>query len=486
MPSPADRELERGGQGGQGSPFRGSRLARLWAGFREALRGGEQDYTRGSITRPIFLLAVPMVLEMIMQSVFMLVDSLFVSRLGAEAMAAVGLTAVVFALVLTLANGLAKATTAMVARRTGEKRLRAAAQVADQALILGSIIAILLGIAGALSAGRILAWMGASPGVVEVGVTYTAITLGGSITLFFVLIGNSVLRGAGDAALAMRSLWLANGLNVILDPILIFGFGPVPALGLNGAAWASVIGWATAGCYQVWILSSGRGRLRVRATDLRFEREVVFGLVRVALPASLDNVLGSASYLLLYRIIALFGSPALAAFTICTRLFMFAECPSWGFANAAAALVGQNLGAKRPWRAEKTAWRVGFYNMLIQGTIGILYMVFSEHLMRLFSTDLEVIALGRDCLLWVSAGYMLYGFGNVISQSFAGAGDTVTPTLINAGAMWLCQIPLAYTLAVTMGFGPQGVFLALLISESTLAAMVILVFRQGYWKTKQI
>ncbi len=460
--------------------------ARLWAEFREALRGGERDYTRGSISRPIFLLGVPMVLEMVMQSVFMLVDSLFVSRLGAEAMAVVGLTAVVFSLVLTLAHGLGEATTAMIARRTGEKRLRAAGQVADQALVLGSIIALVVGAGGALSAGRILTWMGASPTMASAGVTYMAITLGGSITLFFVLIGNSILRGAGDAALAMRSLWLANGLNVVLDPVLIFGFGPIPALGLTGAALASVIGWGIAGIYQVWILGGGRGRLRVRFAELRFERPVISGLVRVALPASLDNVLGSGSYLLLFRIIALFGSPALAAFTICSRLFLFAECPSWGFGNAAAALVGQNLGARRAGRAERTAWRVGFYNMLIQGTIGILYMVFAVPLMRLFSSDPQVIALGRECLLWVSAGYMLYGYGNVISQSFSGAGDTVTPTLINAGAMWLCQLPLAYILAVTLDLGPRGVFVALLVSESILALAVMLVFRQGLWKKKQI
>ncbi len=462
------------------------RPRRFWAAFRDAMRGSERDYTRGPISQPIFLLAIPMVLEMIMQSAFMLVDSLFVSRLGAEAMAVVGLTAVVFSLILTLAHGLGKATTAMIARRIGEKRFRAASRAAAQALGLGSLIAVLVGAAGALSAGRILAWMGASESLVSTGLDYMVITLGGSITLFFVLIGNSILRGAGNAVLALRSLWLANGLNIVLDPILIFGVGPIPALGLIGAAWASVIGWGLAGVYQMWIFSSGRGRLSVGLRDLKLDPAVLSGLVRVALPATLDNVLGTASYLLLYRIVALFGSSALAAFTICTRLFLLADSPSWGFANAAAALVGQNLGADRPGRAERTAWRVAFYNMLIQGAIGISYMVFAEPLMRLFSTDPEVIALGVNCLLWVSAGYMLYGAGTVISQSFSGAGDTVTPTLINAAAMWLCQIPLAYSLSVTLAMGPQGVFIALLISESVLAVVTILAFKRGLWKGKKI
>ncbi len=463
-----------------------TRLAGFWARLREALRGSEKDYTRGSISQPIFLLGIPMVLEMVMQSAFMLVDSLFVARLGSEAIAVVGLTAVVFSLVLTLAHGLGEATTAMVARRTGEKRFRAAAQAAALALALGSTIAVLVGAAGALSAARILTWMGASESLASVGLTYMAITLGGSITLFFVLIGNSILRGAGDAALALRSLWLANGLNIVLDPILIFGLGPIPALGLIGAALASVAGWGIAGLYQIWILSGDRGRLSLGWADLTLDRAIVAGLVRVALPASLNNLLGSASYLLLFRVVALFGSPALAAFTICTRLFLLAESPSWGFSNASAALVGQNLGAGRPWRAERTAWRVAFYNMLIQGAIGFSYMAFAEPLIRLFSSDPQVIDLGVSCLRWVSAGYMLYGYGNVISLSFSGAGDTVTPTLINAGAMWLCQIPLAYLLSVTLALGPRGVFIALLISESILALVVVLVFRRGRWKTQKI
>ncbi len=462
------------------------RPAGFWTRLSAALRGSERDYTRGSISQPIFLLAIPMVLEMVMQSAFMLVDSLFVSRLGSEAMAVVGLTAVVFSLVLTLAHGLGEATTAMVARRAGEKRFSAAAQAAAQALTLGSAIAIVVGAVGALSADRILTWMGASASLANTGLDYMAITLGGSITLFFVLIGNSILRGAGDAALALRSLWLANGLNIVLDPILIFGLGPVPAFGLIGAAMASVTGWGIAGVYQIWILTRGRGRLRIRRQDLKLDRQVLVGLVRIAVPASLDNMLGSASYLLLFRIVALFGSPALAAFTICTRLFLLAESPSWGFGNAAAALVGQNMGAGRPWRAERTAWRVAFYNMLIQGTIGILYMTFAGSLMRLFSNDREVIEIGTSCLLWVAAGYMIYGYGNVISQSFSGAGDTVTPTLINAGAMWLCQIPLAYSLAVVLAFGPRGVFIALLVSESILALVTVAVFKRGLWKKTEV
>ena len=456
------------------------------ASLREALRGSERDFTRGSISRPIFLMAIPMVLETVMQSIFMLVDSLFVARLGADAMAAVGLTAVVLSVMLTMAHGLGEATNAMIARRAGEKDLPAAARIAVQALALGSLIAILAGAAGALAAGRILAWMGASPSVVSTGTAYAAIHLGGSIVLFFVLIGNSALRGAGDAALSLRCLWLANGLNVVLDPILIFGLGPFPALGLIGAAIASVAGWGVAGLYQIRILARGRGRLRVGRAELAVDRRVIGGLTRLAVPATLDHLLGSASYLLLFRIVALFGSPVLAAFTICSRLFLFAESPSWGFANAAASLVGQNLGAGRAGRAERTAWRVAGVSLLIQGAIGACLMLFATPLMRLFTAEGQVIVAGRSCLLWVCAGYALYGCGNVIGQSFSGAGDTLTPTVINAGAMWLCQIPLAYVLSVTLGYGPQGVFAALLISESLLALANVVVFRRGTWKKKRV
>ncbi len=462
------------------------RPARLRTRLRDALSGSEQDYTRGSISRPIFLLAVPMVLETVMQSAFMVVDSLFVARLGANAMAAVGLTAVVFSVILTLAHGLGEATTAIVARRTGEKRLQAAARTMVQALALGSTLAILAGIAGALGAGRILVWMGAAPSMVSAGVAYTAINLGGSIVLYFVLIGNSALRGAGDAALALRCLWLANGLNILLDPILIFGLGPIPALGLIGAAVASVTGWGVAGLYQIWLFTRGRGRLRVGRADLALERKVMVNLVRLAVPATLDNLLGTASYLLLYRIVAVFGSPVLAAFTICTRLFQFAESPSWGFANAAATLVGQNLGAGRAERAERTAWRVAGINILMQGAIGACLMIFATPLMRLFTADPQVIAAGRSCLLWVGAGYALYGCGQVLSSSLSGAGDTKTPAVVNAGAMWLCQIPVAYLLSISLGLGAQGVFIALLVSESLLALAMIVAFRRGAWRRKQV
>ena len=461
-------------------------VRRWWRSMRRALGGGEHDYTRGSISKPIFLLAVPMVLEMVMQSAFLLVDSFFVSRLGAEAMAAVGLTVVVFALVLTLSQGLGEATTAMVARRIGEKRPAEAARAAAQALALSSILAILVGIAGWMLAGDILTWMGASDEVRDIGTVYMEINLGGAITLFFVSVGNCVLRGAGDAHLALRSLWLANGLNIVLDPLLIFGLGPFPELGLAGAALASVIGWGCAGLYLIWLLTSGRGRLRIRASDLSVNLGILSGLARVGLPASLNNALGSASYLLLFRIVAIFGSSALAAFTICARLFMFAESPSWGMSNTAASLVGQNLGAGKASRAARTAWRVGFYNMISQGAIGLSFVIFAEPLMRLFSRDPEVIAIGKEGLLWVSAGYLLYGYGHVIGQSFSGAGDTVTPTVVNAFSMWLCQIPLAYLLAVVWGFGPLGVFQALLISESLLALVMIAMFRRGKWKTKRI
>ena len=462
------------------------RLARLWQELRGTVRDADRDYTRGPLSRPIFLLAVPMVLETVMQSVFMLVDSLFVSRLGAEAMAAVGLTAVVFALVLTLAYGLGEATTATVARRVGEQRLAPAAKAAAQALVLGSTVALIVGFTGWAFAGRILTWMGASAGVRETGTTYAEITLGGAIALFFVLIGNCALRGAGDAHLALRTLWLANGLNIGLDPLLIFGWGPFPELGLTGAALASVLGWGIAGYYQVWILASGRSRLRIRADDLAPDWRVLGSLTRIGLPASLNNVLGTASYLLLFRIVAIFGSSALAAFTICSRLFQLAEAPSWGLSNASAALVGQNLGAGHSRRAERTAWRVGVYNMLSQGALGVSFMIFAEPLMRLFSQDPAVIDLGKQGLIWVGAGYLLYGYGTVLGQSFSGAGDTVTPAVLNAVAMWLGQIPLAYALAVALDFGLLGVFLALLISESLLAIVMIEMFRRGKWKGKRV
>jgi putative MATE family efflux protein len=467
-------------------PPRG-RIAGLWAELRLAVAGTHTDFTSGSIGRAIFLLAVPMVLEMLMESLFGICDIFFVSRLGAEAVATVGFTESLLTLVVfATAVGLSMATTAMVARRIGEKDRDGAAVAAVQAIIIGTVFALLLGIPGALGAKHLLSMMGGSEQVVAGGATYTAVMMGGSITIYLLFLINAVFRGAGDAAIAMRVLWVANGINLILDPCLIFGLGPFPEMGLTGAAVATTIGRGVGVLLQLWALFRGSRRFAVTLDKLRLAPAVMTRLIRVSLGGIVQFAIATSSWVGLVRIIALFGDAAVAGYTVALKLIVFAILPSWGMSNAAASLVGQNLGAGQPERAETSVWRTGFYNMLFLLAVAVVFITFAPALIGIFTSDPDVLAYGVDCLRWVSYGYGFYAWGMVVSQSFNGAGDTWTPTWINLFCHWLFEIPFAYLLATRFDFGARGVFIGIMVSEAMLALVSIVLFRRGRWKTREI
>jgi putative MATE family efflux protein len=427
-----------------------------------------------------------MVLELSMEAVFAVCDVFWVARLGPEAVATVGLTEAMLTIIFAVATGLAMGTTALVSRRIGENNRPAAVTAAVQSIYLGIATAIPISLAGLLFAGPLLGLMGASSEVVEMGVGYNRVMLGGNVTILLLFLINGVFRGVGDAVIAMRSLWLANIINIILDPLLIFGWGPFPELGVTGAAVATTIARGLGVVYQVWMLASSRGRLRIRWQDLPFNLPVLWNLVKISLGGILQFSIATASWMALVRIIALFGSHALAGYTIAIRVIIFAILPSWGMANAAATLVGQNLGAGKPKRAEKSVWVTALANMGFLAGITLIFVFFAETITGWFTSEAAVIPYGVDCLRFISYGYVFYAWGMVITQAFNGAGDTYTPTLINLALYWCFQIPLAYILAIPVGLEAKGVFVAIAISESLLAVVAILVFRRGKWKSKKV
>jgi putative MATE family efflux protein len=456
---------------------------RFWSTVREALRGSEQDYTKGPIGRAIFLLAIPMVLEMAMESVFAVTDVFFVGRLGPDAVATVGLTESMLTLVYALAMGLGMGTTAVVARRIGEKDREGAANAAVQALALGAGGAAVLGGLGVAFAPRLLALMGASPAVLQIGSGYTRVMLGGEATIVLIFVVNAVFRGAGDAAIAMRVLWLANAINIVLGPCFIFGLGPFPELGVTGAAVATTIGRGTGALYAIIRLLRPGSRIAVSRRHLRLDVPVMRTVARLSGSGALQSIVGMASWIGLVRIVATFGSQALAGYTIGIRIIIFALLPSWGMSNAAATMVGQALGARDPDRAEKSVWRACLYNLAFLGGIGLVFVVFARPIVSVFTSDQVVLAYATDCLRIVAAGFAFYAYGMVLLQSFNGAGDTRTPTWLNLIVFWIWEIPLAWVLAVPLGMGPRGTFLAVAISFSTLAVLAGAIFRRGRWKT---
>jgi putative MATE family efflux protein len=458
----------------------------LWRDLRDAVRGTQQDFTEGAIGRAALLLAVPMVLEMVMESLFGIVDVFFVARLGADAVATVGLTESLLTLVFGVAMGLSMATTAMVARRTGEKDPEGASIAAVHSIGIGIVVSVIVAISGFSYAPRLLSLMGASPTIVQSGSTYTRVMLGGVASIFLLFLINGIFRGAGDAVIAMRALWIANGINIILDPCLVNGWGPFPRLGVTGAAVGTTIGRSVGVAYQLWKLFGGSRRIQVNWRRVRLDPDVLQRLLRVSISGMFQFMISTASWLGLVRIAAMFGSAAIAGYTIAIRVIIFAILPSWGMSNAAATLVGQNLGAGKPDRAEHSVWLTGFYNMCFLAGVAILFVTFAERIIWIFTDDPAVLPLGVACLRFVSYGYVFYAYGMVMVQAFNGAGDTVTPTFINLFCYWLWQIPLAYTLAVKTPMGPRGVFLAIAISESTLAVVAMIFFRRGRWKKQKI
>ena len=459
----------------------------LWASLVEAVRGSHQDYTTGSLNRAILLLAVPMVLEMVLESLFAVVDVFWVGRLGANAVATVGLTESMLSLVFSVAMGLSLSTTAMVARRIGEKDPEGAAVAGVQAIALGLMISLAIGLPCGLFAPNLLRLMGASPEIVATGSGYTRICLGGSFAVLLLFLNNAIFRGAGDAAIAMRLLWVSNIINLVLDPCLIFGWGPFPRLGVTGAALATLIGRSIGVLYQFYRLMRGTERLRILAeSGSPAVERARGGSIRVSLTGILQFAIAHTSWIGLVRIVSIFGAAALAGYTIAIRIVIFVILPSWGLSNAAATLVGQNLGAGHPERAEKAVWRTGLYNVIFLGLIGVIFIFFSEPIVRLFTHDPEVVPLGAACLRIISYGNLGYAYFMVMMQAFNGAGDTITPTIVNFFGFWLFEIPLAYWLSIPLHMRSNGVFFSIAIAESAMAVASAILFKQGRWKKQKI
>ena len=451
-----------------------------WRFLREAISGTTQDFTEGSLTRGIALLAIPTILEMVMESTFGVVDACWVARLGADAMAAVGLTEALVVLVFAIALGLAMAATATVARRTGEHDPDGASVAAVQAIGSGIAIAILLGIAGYMLAPRLLAFMHATPAVIQTGSGFARIILGGNYAIVMIFLINGIFRGSGDAAIAMRTLWMANLINMVLDPCFIYGLGPFPKLGVAGAAVATTTGRSLGVAYQLYMLSSGRARVTIARRHLRIDWPVLARLFRVARTAMVQYFIATASWLSLARINAGFGSDSVAGYSLAIRIILFALMPSWGICSAAATLVGQNLGAKRPDRSERAVWLAGLYNMSFLTLVGILFVAGARWLVGLFHPAPGVLPVAVSCLQIVSLGYPFYAWGMIMEQAFNGAGDSATPTWINFGCYWMLQIPLAWYLSAHIG--PKGIYFAICGAESVLAVVSVILFRRGTWK----
>ncbi len=458
----------------------------LWKSIREAVRGSHQDFTTGSLNRAILLLAIPMVLEMVLESLFAVVDVFWVGRLGADAVATVGLTESLLSLVFAVGLGLSLSTTAMVARRIGEKDPNGAAVAGVQAIVIGLAVSLAIGLPCFFFAPRLLQLMGASPQVVAVGSSYARIALGGSGAILMLFLNNAIFRGAGDAAIAMRLLWVSNIINLVLDPCLIFGLGPFPKLGVTGAALATFTGRSIGVGYQFYRLLRGSERIRILRQHIRINLSVLLRLVRVSLTGILQFAIAHTSWIGLVRIVSIFGSAALAGYTIAIRIVIFIILPSWGLSNAAATLVGQNLGAKQPQRAETSVWRTGFYNMIFLGAIGVIFVVFAEPIVRLFTHDPQVVPLAASCLRIISYGNIGYAYGMVMLQAFNGAGDTITPTIVNFFGFWLLEIPLAWFMAIPMRMQAKGAYFSIVVAEAAIAAVSIVLFKRGYWKQQKI
>ncbi len=459
---------------------------KLYRYFIIAVTGKETEFTTGSIRKAVFMLSIPMILEMMMESIFAIVDIAYVSRVSVNAVATIGLTESVITLVYAIAIGLSIAATAVVARRVGEKDLKGAREAAMQAILLGIAVAVSIGIIGFLYSKEILALMGGEPDLIAEGYGYTKLLIGGNITIVLLFLINAIFRGAGDASVAMWTLVLSNGLNIILDPIFIFGWGPIPEFGVMGAAIATNIGRGTAVIFQLGILFFGWSRIKLAVSDIVLRTGVMLNLIKVSLGGIAQFLIGTSSWVFLMRLMSEFGSEVLAGYTIAIRVMMFTFMPAWGMSNAAATLVGQNLGAKQPERAEKSVWITGKYNAFFMLAVSLIYLFFATEIIGLFTDTASVIENGALCLQVVAAGYIFYAYGMVVSQAFNGAGDTKTPTKINLIAFWAFQLPFAYLAAITFELGALGVFLAITLAEVMLSVIAIIWFRKGYWKKVQV
>ncbi|HKL33055.1 MAG TPA: MATE family efflux transporter [Tangfeifania sp.] len=463
-----------------------SKLKLLLRDVREAISGTERDFTQANLGHAIFILAVPMVLEMVMESVFAVVDIFFVSKLGAEAVATVGITESVMTIVYAIAMGLSVATTALVSRRIGEKRHKEAGVVAFQAILAGIIVSSVIAVPGVIFAKDFLLLMGATEEMAEEGYLFPAIMFGSNAVIMLLFIINAVFRSSGDAAISMRVIWFANLINIVLDPLLIFGIGPFPEMGLKGAAIATSIGRGLAVIYQFYLLFSGRFRIKLSWQSIKLKSQVMLELFKISGGGIMQNLIATSSWVLLVRIIAELGADAIAGYTIAIRIILFSLLPAWGLSNAAATLVGQNLGAKQPDRAEKSVWITGYANMIFMGSIGIIMAIFPGFFIQLFISDAAVVENGILALRTISYGFLFYALGMVLIQGFNGSGDTVTPTKMNFFIFWLFEIPLAYLLSIVLDYGLTGASIAIVVAESSLAIVAYLFFKKGKWKLREV
>jgi putative MATE family efflux protein len=461
-------------------------MSSTWQTIKDALRGAHHDFTTEELGRALILLAVPMILEMAMESIFAIVDVFFVGHLGPSAVASVGLTESLLAVVYTLAMGLGIGITATVARRTGEKDPDGAAHAAAQGVWLGIGFSLLIGIGGALFAPQLLHLMGAGPDVIATGSTYARTMLGGNVVILLLFVLNAAFRGVGDPVIAMRSLWIGNGINIALNPCLILGLGFFPALGVTGSAVATMIGRGSGVLYQLWVLSRHGSRLEMRRKHISPDLPLMWRMLKLSGSGMFQVFIGTASWIGLVRVIATFGSDAVAAYTIVIRIILFALLPPFGLANAAATLVGQNLGAGKPERAEQAVWRAGFFNAVLLGGVAMVFVAFAATITGWFAKDPIVHALAGPGLITVCLGFPFYAYAMVLSTAFNGAGDTWTPTWLNFLCFWCWEIPLAWTLSHHYGVGPEGAFIAIAVAFSTMTVAALVLFRRGKWKLKQV
>lgn len=461
----------------------------FWHDLRESLAGSERDFTKIPLSKAILLLSIPMVLEMIMESVFALVDIFFVSRLGAEAVATVGITESLMTIIYAIGIGLSVGTTALVSRRIGEKRPEAASVAAVQAIITGMVVSMVFMMVGIFFAKDLLRLMGASEETVQMGYMYPAVMLGGNMVIMLLFIINAVFRSSGDAAISMRVLWFANILNIILDPMLIFGIGPFPELGVMGAAVATNIGRGVAVIYQLYLLGKGNHRVKVKANQVVIRVREMLQLVKLSLGAIGQYIIATSSWIVLVWVVTSLGEEVVAGYTIAIRILLFALLPAWGLSNAAATLVGQNLGANEPDRAERSAWVVGIANMIFLGLVSIILIAIPDTMIGFFINPVDepvVMQSGVTCLRVVSFGFFVYALGQVMVNAINGAGDTATPIWINFIAFWMLEIPLAFLFVKVMELDIRGVCYSILIADTALALIALAVFRRGKWKLKEV
>jgi len=461
-------------------------IGSLWTDLREAITGTEKDFTSEKLGRAIFLLSVPMVLEMAMESIFAIVDIFFVSKLGAETIAIVGITESVMTIIYALGIGIGTAATAIISRRIGEKDPQHASHAAGQAIITGSFISILLAIAAIIYYKDILLLMGMNEAAVDEFGSYTLVIMSTNLVIMLLFINNAIFRSSGDAAISMKVLAFANSLNIILDPVLIFGWGPIPAMGITGAAIATSVGRGLGVIYQFYLLYRGKHRIGLKLSYLVPDLKAILNLLKLSAGATGQYLIATSSWIILVRVISLFGSQVVAGYTIAIRIMFFTLLPSWGVSNATATLVGQNLGAEKPDRAERAVWITGLVNIALLGIIGLVLAMTPSYFIKLFIDDAEVIAYGSSCLRILSYGYIAYGLGMVMVNSLNGAGDTVTPTWINFFCYWILEIPLAYYLAVGLNLEENGVFISILVAEVAMTTSALYFFRKGRWKDKKV